>query len=200
MDQTGGKSDFNEWKLQSYEKLFAGYYSDGPINVNKLRPGQNGRHFPDDLSNGFSWMKMYEFRCKFHWSLFLGVQLAIFQHWFRWWLGADQATSHYLNWWWLVSSHIYASFGLNESNHRVIAWCFIGYKSLSKSMGTLFTGTKMLQLGLMSQCISTLIFVPLQVKYPSQRQWVSLSWWPSLRFTTVSCNQVSEIWGCLIFK
>ena len=46
-------------------------------------------------SNGFPWMKMYEFWLKFHRSLFLGVQLTIFQHWFRWWLGADQATSHY---------------------------------------------------------------------------------------------------------
>ena len=27
------------------------------------------------LSNAFSWMKMLEFRLKFHWSLFLGVQL-----------------------------------------------------------------------------------------------------------------------------
>ena len=33
--------------------------------------------------NIFSWMKMYEFRLKFHWSLFLRVQLTIFQHWFR---------------------------------------------------------------------------------------------------------------------
>ena len=31
----------------------------------------------------FSWMKIYEFRSKFHWSLFLRVQLTIFQHWFR---------------------------------------------------------------------------------------------------------------------
>ena len=30
----------------------------------------------------FSWMKMYEFRLKFHWSLFLRVQLTITQHWF----------------------------------------------------------------------------------------------------------------------
>ena len=33
--------------------------------------------------NEFSWMKMYEFRLKFRWSLFLRVQLTIFQHWFR---------------------------------------------------------------------------------------------------------------------
>ena len=32
----------------------------------------------------------------FHWSLFPRVQLAIFQHRFRQWLGTDQVTSHYL--------------------------------------------------------------------------------------------------------
>ena len=37
-----------------------------------------------------------------------------FQHWFRKWLGAVQATSHYLNQWWLVYRRIYASLGLNE--------------------------------------------------------------------------------------
>ena len=66
------------------------------------------------LSNAFSWMKMLEFRLKFHWSLFLRVQLTIFQHWFRKWLGADQATSHYLTQWWLAYRCIYASLGLNE--------------------------------------------------------------------------------------
>ena len=35
------------------------------------------------FSNQFSWMIMYEYRFKFHWSLFLMVQLTIFQHWFR---------------------------------------------------------------------------------------------------------------------
>ena len=33
--------------------------------------------------NVFSSMKMFEFRLKFHWSLFPRVQLTIFQHWFR---------------------------------------------------------------------------------------------------------------------
>ena len=51
-------------------------------------------------------MKMFEFRSKFHWSLFPRVQLTIFQHWFRLWLGAVQATSHYLNQWWLVYRRI----------------------------------------------------------------------------------------------
>ena len=35
------------------------------------------------FSNAFSWMKMFECRLKFHWSLFLRVQLTISQHWFR---------------------------------------------------------------------------------------------------------------------
>ena len=33
--------------------------------------------------NRFSWIRMYEFRFKFHWSLLLGAQLIIFQHWLR---------------------------------------------------------------------------------------------------------------------
>ena len=35
------------------------------------------------FSDAFSLMKMYEFWTKFRWSLFLRVQLTIFQHWFR---------------------------------------------------------------------------------------------------------------------
>ena len=66
------------------------------------------------FSDAFSWMKMYEFRLRFHWSLFSGIELTISQHWFRWWLGAVQATSHFLNQWWLVYRRIYASLGLNE--------------------------------------------------------------------------------------
>ena len=35
------------------------------------------------LSGAFSWMKSFVFWLKFHWSLFLKVQLTISQHWFR---------------------------------------------------------------------------------------------------------------------
>ena len=59
------------------------------------------------FSNVFSSKKIFEFRIKFPWSLFPMVQLTIFQHWFRLWLGAVQVTSHYLNQWWLISpTHI----------------------------------------------------------------------------------------------
>ena len=50
---------------------------------NTLRPVRNRGHFTDDILDAFSWMKMNEFRLKFHWSLFLRVQLIIFHHWFR---------------------------------------------------------------------------------------------------------------------
>ena len=66
------------------------------------------------FSNVFSSMKMFEFRLKFHWCLFPRAQFTISQHWFRWWLGADQPTSHYLNQWCIVYRRIYASLGLNE--------------------------------------------------------------------------------------
>ena len=35
------------------------------------------------LSSAFLWKEMSECRLKFHWSLFIRVQLTIFQHWFR---------------------------------------------------------------------------------------------------------------------
>ena len=35
------------------------------------------------FSNTFSWMKMHEFRLRFHWRLLLRFELTIFQHWFR---------------------------------------------------------------------------------------------------------------------
>ena len=75
------------------------------------------------LSNAFSWMKMLEFWLRFQWSWFLRVLLTIFQHWFWQWLGADQATSHYLNQCWLDHWRIYASLGLNELKQTVVPFC-----------------------------------------------------------------------------
>ena len=70
------------------------------------------------FSNAFSWMTMYAFWLRFHWQC---VRSTIFQHTmaqimacFRLWLGAEQATSHFLNQWWLVYRRIYPSLGLNE--------------------------------------------------------------------------------------
>ena len=49
--------------------------------INTLRPRQNGRHFPDDI---FKWIFLNEnVWISINISHFLGVQLTIFQHWFR---------------------------------------------------------------------------------------------------------------------
>ena len=57
--------------------------------------------FQTTFSNVFSWMKMFEFRLWFHWSLLLRFQLTINQHWFNIysyiWFGAEQVTSRRLN-------------------------------------------------------------------------------------------------------
>ena len=51
--------------------------------INTLRPRQMDAISQTTFSNAFSWMKMFEFRLKFHWSLFPRVQLTIFLHWLR---------------------------------------------------------------------------------------------------------------------
>ena len=86
--------------------------------LNTLRQRQIGRHLKAIFSNAFSWMQMCEFRLRFPQRLFLRFELTIFQYWFRWWLRADQATSHYLNQWWLFKGRIYASPGFNDLNWR----------------------------------------------------------------------------------
>ena len=48
-----------------------------------LGQGQNGCHFLDDILKEIFFNEKYEFQLKFYWSLLLGVQLMISQHWFR---------------------------------------------------------------------------------------------------------------------
>ena len=52
------------------------------IVINTLRPRDMDAIFQTTFSNAFSSMKNV-FLLKFHWSLFLVVQLTIFHHWFR---------------------------------------------------------------------------------------------------------------------
>ena len=60
------------------------YISTGPGNGFLTHWGRDkmATIFQTTLSNAFSWMKMYEFRLRFHRSLFLRFQLTISQHWF----------------------------------------------------------------------------------------------------------------------
>ena len=61
--------------------------------INTLRLRWNGRHFPDDI---FKYIFLNE-------NIWISIKISlkylpilpILQHWFRKWLGADQATSHY---------------------------------------------------------------------------------------------------------
>ena len=62
------------------------------------------------FSNELYWMKKYELRLWFHWSLFLRIQLTICQHWFRNWLGANQTRNHFLKLWWpKLLTHVYVT-------------------------------------------------------------------------------------------
>ena len=88
-------TDFNEISIESHTFLFKKMYFN--MSSAKWRPFCLGlnvlTHWGRDkmaaishttFSNAFSWMKMYEFRLRYHWSLFLWVQSTIFQHWFSW--------------------------------------------------------------------------------------------------------------------
>ena len=65
------------------QKNMVGYLSISLSQLTHWGRDKMNTIFQMTFSNGFSWMKMYEFQLTFHWSLFLGVQLTIFQHWFR---------------------------------------------------------------------------------------------------------------------
>ena len=52
------------------------------------------------FSYAFSWMKNFAFWFKIHLSLFQMIPLKRTEPWFRKWLGAECATSHYLNQCW----------------------------------------------------------------------------------------------------
>ena len=53
------------------------------------------------FSNAFSWMKSFVFRFRFHWSLFLRVQLTISQQWVNiiYCLGPNWRPSVAIHWW-----------------------------------------------------------------------------------------------------
>ena len=74
----------SRWK-DSREEIMSSTWS---VFWNRRNLTHGGRDEMDAIwqttfSSAFSWMKIFEFRLKFHWSLFLRVQLTILQHWFR---------------------------------------------------------------------------------------------------------------------
>ena len=83
-------------------------------NVDTLRPRQDGRHFADDIFTCIFFNEncciLIKFSLKYVRKGPIDNNRALVQIW----LGADQATSHYLNQLWLVYRRTYASLGLNE--------------------------------------------------------------------------------------
>ena len=80
------------------------------LYINTLRPRlrQNGHHFADNIFKCILFNGNALTLTEFHWGLFLRTQSTINQHWFRQWLGAKLAKSHYLKQWWPSSMvHIY---------------------------------------------------------------------------------------------
>ena len=71
--------------------------------INTWRPERNDLNLADDLFKYilFSWMKIFILWLKLHWILLFRVKRTIRHHWFGWWLGTEQAKSHYLNQSWL---------------------------------------------------------------------------------------------------
>ena len=61
---------------------FYGYVYES-IAFNSFPPGQNGRLFPDDIFRCILMNEKFCILLKFHWSLFLRIQLTITQRWFR---------------------------------------------------------------------------------------------------------------------
>ena len=70
------------------------------ISLNTLRPEQNGRYFPNIIFKCTFLNEINFILIRLQRSLLFRVYLSINQCWFRWWLGAEQATSHYLSWYW----------------------------------------------------------------------------------------------------
>ena len=62
--------------------------------LNTLLSEQNGPHFADNIFKYLFWIKIFVFSIKFHWSLIIGIQLAISQRRYSLWLGTSSASCH----------------------------------------------------------------------------------------------------------
>ena len=86
--------------------------------INILRPRQNGRHFADDTFKYIFLNENVIISAKIPLTFVPEVPINNIPALVQIIVGADQATRHYLNQWWLDYQRIYASLGLNELKHR----------------------------------------------------------------------------------
>ena len=99
-----------KWSLKSYRYQIVSIYNIHSriaiswLYINSSPPRQNGRLFASDRFK-LSWIKTFVFRLELHWSLLL-IYIYIYIYicpidnepaWFRLWLHAKEATSHYMN-------------------------------------------------------------------------------------------------------
>ena len=102
------------WSLSYWVQYHVTWYHVIQGSINSLRPRLNRRPFADDIFkciflNENEWI-LPRISLKFVPKIRINNIPALVQIM----AGADQATSHYLNQWWLVYWRIYASLGLNE--------------------------------------------------------------------------------------
>ena len=83
-------------------------------NFNTLWPRRNEQHFADDIFKRIFFNENIWISIKISLKLVPKGPIKDIHAWFRQRLGAVQATSHYLNQWWLIYRRIYASRSLDE--------------------------------------------------------------------------------------
>ena len=87
-----------------YITLLRGYFH---VRLHSSLHGQSGCHFVDDIFRCIFVNETFFILIKISLKSVLKGQLATTQHWFRLWLGSEQAASHYLNQCWPQSlTHI----------------------------------------------------------------------------------------------
>ena len=64
------------------------------VTYHTLRPSQNGRHFADAIFECIFMNENVWISLKISLKFVLKVELTIFQHWFRWWLGDKPLSAH----------------------------------------------------------------------------------------------------------
>ena len=112
------------------------YTANITLFINTLRLRQNCRYCADDIFKRISWM---EFRLCFRWNLFLRFEITTFQHWFRWWLGTDQAGNHYLKQWCFFFTDAYmrhltlTSYTLCTVHKQTFWWIMLSLDSASRN-------------------------------------------------------------------
>ena len=81
------------WKIQPWPGACRYIGTKYVYTFNTLRPRRMAAISRTTFSNTFSWIKMYQFRLRFLWSLFLKLQLTIFQHCFS--IGSDNGLAQH---------------------------------------------------------------------------------------------------------